>query len=52
MNDGELYFARPLISVMAENQVQAFTRRFNSESKSILTTLEIHELNTICLENR
>ncbi|HKG69244.1 MAG TPA: GH32 C-terminal domain-containing protein, partial [Segetibacter sp.] len=52
VNDGELYFVRPLNSVMAEKQVKAFARGFNSEYKSILKKLEIHELNSIWLENR
>ena len=52
VNDGELYFVRPINSVMVEKQVKAFARSFNSKSKSILKKLEIHEFNAIWLENR
>ncbi|WP_018612041.1 DUF4980 domain-containing protein [Segetibacter koreensis] len=51
INDGELYFIRPLNSVAAEKQVKAFAHTFNKESKSILKKLEVDELNSIWPEN-
>lgn len=52
INDGELYFVRPLNSVDAEKQIKAFARGGEPGHKSILKKLEVHELNSVWQEKR
>ncbi len=50
VNDGELYFVKPLNSVSGEKQIKAFVNGVGDNRKTILKKLEVHELNSVWQE--
>lgn len=50
VNDGELYYAIPYNSVQAEKNIEVFSMG-GPELKTILKTMEVHELNTVWSED-
>src|ERR1700694_2141020 len=47
INDGELYFVKPLNSVTAEKSIKIFARGAEEGRKTILKKLEINELTSV-----
>ena len=47
INDGELYFVKPLDSVSGKQEIKAFAKARAKSNKTVLKKLEVHRLKSV-----